>query len=142
MPWWAWMVLGVVLLIAEIGVNTEFWLAVVGAAAFGLALMGLLGFDAPASVQWSVFAGLTVAIALFVRRPLHARRTRAAEELAAGLLGEEARALESIAEGATGQVSLRGSTWTARNEGTIPIASGELARIDGVEGTILRIRAG
>lgn len=141
MPWWAWLVLGVVLLAAEIGVSADFWLAVVGAAAFGPALMGLLGFEGPVWVQWLVFAGLTVAFAVFARGPLYDRLMEGAQDLAPELLGERAEALEDIAPNATGQVSLRGSTWSARNEGDALITTGSIVAVESVEGVILRVRA-
>jgi len=134
------LVLGVALLVAEIGITADFWLAVVGAAAFGPALMGLLGFEGPVWVQWLVFAGLSVAFALFARGPLYDRLMEGAKDLAPELLGEQARAIESIAERETGKVELRGSTWNARNDGPTPIAAGELVRVESVEGVVLRVR--
>ncbi len=141
MPWWAWMVLGVVLLAAELGVSADFWLAVVGAAAFGPALMGLMGFEGPIWVQWLVFAGLTVALAVFARGPLYDRLMEGAQDLEPQLLGERAEALEDIPVGGQGQVSLRGSTWNAVNDGGAPIATGATVEVESVEGVVLRVRA-
>ena len=71
MPWWGWLALGAALLGAEIAVQTEFWLATIGAAAMvmGLALTVVAG--PPFWLQWLAFAVLAVAFNLLFRRPLH-----------------------------------------------------------------------
>lgn len=140
MPWWGWLVLGAVLLAAELGITADFWLAVVGAAAFGPALMGLVGIDAPIWVQWLVFGVLAVVLAVFVRGPVYTKLMAGTRDLAPELVGEQARASETIAPGEMGQVKLRGSVWRARNEGSRAIAEGSMAQVDGVEGVVLRVR--
>ena len=140
MPWWGWLVLGAVLLAAELGITADFWLAVVGAAAFGPALMGLVGIDAPIWVQWLVFGVLAVVLAVFVRGPLYNKLMSGAQDLAPELVGEQARASEAIAPGELGQVKLRGSVWRARNEGNRAIAEGSMVHVDGVKGVVLRVR--
>ena len=142
MPWWGWMVLGGLLLAAEIGVSTDFWLAVIGAAALGIGLLGLAGVDAPLWVQWLAFAGLAVVLAVFVRGPAYQRLMASTVDLAPELLGERARVVnDAIAPGAMGKVELRGSTWRARNEGTEALPDGAVAQVDGVDGVVLRVRA-
>ncbi len=142
MPWWGWMVVGAALLAAELGVSADFWLAVIGAAAFGTSLLGLFGVDAPIWVQWLVFAGLSVLLAVFVRGPAYERLMAGTQDLAPELLGERARVVgAAIAPGGMGQVELRGSTWRARNEGTQELPPQAVAQVDGVDGVVLRVRA-
>ena len=42
MPWWAWMAVGVVILVIEVAVQTEFWLAVLGGAALLVGAIGVM----------------------------------------------------------------------------------------------------
>jgi membrane protein implicated in regulation of membrane protease activity len=139
-PWWGWLALGAALLAAELGITADFWLAVVGAAAFGPALMGLVGIDSPIWVQWLVFGVLTVVLAVFVRGPAYRKLMAGAEDMEPELLGEQARATGTIAPGEIGEVKLRGSVWRARNDGNRAIAEGSMAQVDGVDGVVLRVR--
>lgn len=142
MPWWGWMAIGALLLAAELGLSADFWLAVVGAAALGTSLLGLFGIDAPIWVQWLVFAGLAVFLAVFVRGPAYERLMAKTEDMAPELVGERGIVVgEAIAPGGTGTVSLRGSTWRARNEGNQALEEGTEAQVDGVKGVMLRVRA-
>ena len=64
MPWWVWLALGATLLVVEVAVQTEFWLAVLGVAAL------IVGIAA-----WMGFGGCVVlvlgakALAIFLKRP-------------------------------------------------------------------------
>ncbi len=140
MPWWAWLALGALLLAAEIGISADFWLAMVGAAAFGPALLGLAGVELPLGGQWLLFGGASVLLAIFVRGAAYRRLMGGAKDLGPELLGEEARARQTIAPGTTGEVELRGSVWRAHNAGEEPVVQGEVARVEGVDGVVLRIR--
>src|SRR5688500_3855137 len=123
MPWWGWLALGAALLGAEIAVQTEFWLATIGAAAMVLGL-GLTLIDAPRIwVQWIAFAMLAVAFNLLFRRQLHEKLIGQPPGLEPELIGESGVALAAIAPGAQGPVELRGSTWQARNVGTESVAA-------------------
>ncbi len=140
MPWWGWMIVGSVLLAAELTVNADFWLAVVGAAAFGVGLLGLAGVDAPIWAQWLSFGGLSLLMAIFVRGPLYERLMASTDDMEPDLIGESVTALGAIPAGGTGQVSLRGSNWRAVNTGQEELAEGATAEINQVDGVVLRVR--
>ena len=98
MPWWGWLALGAALLGAEIAVQTEFWLATIGAAAMVMGL-GLTLIDDPRIwVQWIAFAVLAVAFNLLFRRQLHEKligqraraRARARRRVGCGARGDRA----------------------------------------------------
>ena len=57
------------------------------------------------------------------------------------LVGESATCVDDVAPGALGKVELRGTAWTARNDGPAPLRRGERARVVRVEGLTLWIRA-
>jgi membrane protein implicated in regulation of membrane protease activity len=142
MPWWGWVVVGVLLLGTELLVPADFWLVFIGVAAIAVGLVtGVL----PVSVtgQWALF-GLFAAVSLVYFRRLV--RTRFVERPADGrvddaLVGEAGRALEALAPGAVGRVELRGSTWSARNAGEAAIAADARVRVERVEGLTLHVRS-
>ncbi len=137
MPWWGWIVVGAALLGAETIVDTQFYLVFFGVAALvtgGLALLGLTG---PAWLQWAIFGALCVAGALGFRRRLYGMLRRGDAFVSQGTVGELAVARGAIAPGDLGQAELRGTVWEARNTGAAPIAAGERARVERVDGLVL-----
>ena len=140
MPWWGWVVVGAVLLAAELFViPTDFFLVFLGFAAFLVGLLGLAGVALPEWGQWATFAVLAVVLLVFFRGWLRARfpkPTRADDTL----VGEIAVAREALAAGATGRIELRGTTWSARNAGDAALAPGDRARVERVEGLTLHVR--
>jgi membrane protein implicated in regulation of membrane protease activity len=140
MPWWAWLVLGRAMLGLEVVVSTEFWLALVGAAAMTVGLLLTFGIVPPATVQWIAFALLAVGFNVFFRRRLHEKLGGGAPGLAPELEGESGTALEAIAPGAIGSVELRGSTWRARNTGDAVVAARASVRVVGKNGILLEVR--
>ncbi len=141
MPWWGWLALGAGLLGAEIAIQTEFWLALVGAAAMVMGLvLPLIEDDPRAWVQWIWFAVLAVVFNALFRRRLHEKLVGRAPGLEPELVGESGVALAAIAPGAQGPVELRGSTWQARNVGPEALAERAPVRVTGVRGILLEVR--
>jgi len=140
MPWWGWLVLGTALLGAEVAISTEFWLALVGAAALTMGLLLPLGFVPPVWVQWLAFAALAIAYNVFFRRKLHEKLVGSAPGLVPELEGERGIALEAIAPGETGRVEMRGSTWRARNVGPAALAARATVVVVRKEGILLEVR--
>ena len=140
MPWWGWIVVGAALLGAETIVDAQFYLVFFGVAAFATGALTAAGLAEPAWLQWSIFGALCVAGATTFRQRLYGMLRRSGVEVGQGTVGELATARSAIAPGARGQVELRGSVWEARNTGASPIAAGESARVERVEGLILDLR--
>jgi len=135
-----WLILGLVLLIAEMVTGTTYllWPAV---AAFATALVAWL---APTGwvAEMLVFAALVVALTWF-GRPLVQNWRR---EGAASGLNERAEALvgakgvvTAFANGA-GSVRVQDTVWRAVSEETL--SAGEAVVIDGVAGATLKVRRG
>lgn len=137
MPWWGWIVVGAVLLAAEVFVPTDFFLVFLGASALAVGLLGLIGWDGAIWAQWLTFAAFAVITLVFFRGWLRARPSAGVRET---VVGEAATATEPIAPGGLGRVELRGATWSARNAGDAPIASGDRLRVSHVEGLTLHVR--
>jgi inner membrane protein len=140
MPWWGWIVVGAVLLAAELFVvPTDFFLVFLGFSAIVVGLIGLVGVALPQWGQWATFAVVAGLSFVFLRGWLRARfshPTRADDTL----VGEIAVAREALAAGATGRIELRGTGWSCRNAGDAPLAPGDRARVERVEGLTLHVR--
>lgn len=140
MPWWAWILLGLILLGLELMVGT-FYLLFLGLAAVVVGLIGVFGFDGPLWLEWLLFTGLSVGLVLMLRRPLLGKfRIQSELRDIDSLTGEAAVASEPIAPGDLGKVEMRGTSWNARNVGETPLAAGQRCRVEEVQGLLLSVR--
>ena len=142
MPWWGWVTVGTLLLVAEMAfVDLEFFLVFLGVSALLVGAISILGLELPFWMQWIVFALLSVASLVFFRQRLYALiRPPPDGEVRTGVEGEHATAVESIAPGATGSVTLRGANWTGLNRGAETIPAGARCHVERSEGVTLELR--
>ncbi len=132
-PGLAWLVAGMVLLVAEVFCPGAFmmWL---GLAALGTGAATLLWNVAFANevVVFAALAAASIGLALWVRRGRQPR----INQPSAFLVGRRARALAF--EGREGRVRLGDSDWSARLAPGMPIPAADAALVVlGVEGTVL-----
>lgn len=142
MPWWGWIVLGVLLLGGELLVPLDFWLLFIGLAALATGAVAVAVPGLSDAAQWTLF-GLFAAISLLgFRRGLRGNWSRetASARVDDTLVGEGGRLIESLAPGAIGKVELRGSPWRARSLEEQPIEAGAQVRVERVEGLLLWVR--
>jgi len=139
-PWWVWIVLGGVLLVAEVFLPTDFFLVFFGVAALVLGIVGLVAPGLPPFAEWLLYAVLSVMTLLLFRRRLQRRFTHDHVAGVDSLVGQAAIAREPIAPGSRGQVELRGTVWTAKNSGTVAIQSGDRCVVESVDGLTLDVR--
>ena len=135
---WAWLIGGVVLLIAEV-IAPGFFLLFIGAAAMVTGLFVLL-FDLDIAPALALFAIYT-ALAVFVGRKVYANRPVAASaphlnDRSGALIGRSAEAVAAINEHG-GRVRLGDGEWSARGR---PAAAGERVEIIGVDGNCLIVK--
>jgi len=142
MTWWGWMVVGMLLLAAELFIiEADFYLVFLGAAAI---LTGLAAFAAPELpqwMQWLTFAGLALVSMVFFRKRVYRLLRREVPDMGNDMLSEHLQLPVGLPVDGTCRVELRGSTWTARNVGAVPIPPGVNVRIVGVDGVTLRVEA-
>jgi membrane protein implicated in regulation of membrane protease activity len=125
MTWWYWLVLGLVLIALEMVSAGGFYIIFFGVAAVVVAGLAGTGLIEANWLQWLLFPVVSVMSLVLFRNPL--MRTL---NLGAGaadidtLAGETGTALEDMSAGANGRVELRGTTWSARNTGSTPLARG------------------
>lgn len=142
MPWWGWITVGALLLVAEITiVDLEFYLVFLGVSAFLVGLAQIAGLGLPFWAQWLAFAVLAIVSLVVFRQRVYAKlRPGAGGEIREGVDGEIATAIEAIPPGVSGRVLLRGSPWTGRNQGNVLIPAGSTCRVERRQGLILDVR--
>lgn len=142
MIWWAWLVLGIGLLVVEMFViDAQFYLVFIGLSAAIVGLAAMVGLDLAPWAQWLLFSGLAIIAMLAFRRRLYERvrgRTGHVEERLT--VGERLAVDSRLEPGQSGRVDYCGTTWTARNVGTSVIEAGREARIVQVDGLVLHVR--
>jgi membrane protein implicated in regulation of membrane protease activity len=141
MAWYSWIIIGTLLLGVELfAVDAQFFLIFIGAGAIVVGLIGMLGIDLPEWLQWLLFAVLSIAAMLTLRRELYAKlRQRPLGKVDTDV---DHRVLipQELQPGKSMRVEYRGSGWTALNVGERAIPAGEEVRIESVDGLTLRVR--
>lgn len=136
--WWHWVVVGIVLLAAELLTPGALFLMFFGIGAIAVGLLSGVGLAGPLWTQVILFAVLSLVSLFALRRALVARLHLSDPSAKIDrLVGETALALEDIAVDALGKVELRGTTWSARNIGETPLSQGQRSTVVRVEGLTL-----
>ena len=139
MEWWAWVILGFVLLAAEM-VSAGLFLVFFGVG--GIVVGGLVRLHLleAAWMQWLAFSVVSLGSMALLRKPLQQRLKINVRKDQDTMLGERAVATEEMAAGGLGKVELRGSSWQARNLGDSPVKSRQGCKVEKVEGITLLVR--
>ncbi len=140
MHWWGWVMVGALLLSAELFVPTDFFLVFLGVAALLVGGIGLSGLALPIWGQWLLYAALSLLLLMTVRGRLKRRLPAGDPRADDTLVGEIALIRERLEAGATGSAELRGARWTARNADTTALEPGARVRVERVEGLLLHVR--
>jgi membrane protein implicated in regulation of membrane protease activity len=140
--WWAWALLGLVLLGVEVFTPGGFFVLFFGVGALVVSVLVGLGLGGPAWTQWLIFSVVSVVSLLLFRNRLLARFGHDEPTPRLDTLeGEVALPLEDLAPGAVGKAELRGTVWTARNTDAAPLARGQRSRVVRVDGLTLNLRS-
>jgi membrane protein implicated in regulation of membrane protease activity len=141
MPWWIWVLGGLVLLVAEVTTPGGFFVIFFGAGAILVGVLKALGWAGPPWAEWAVFSALSlVSLGLF-RKPLMRRFNLSSGKPVDRMEGETAVVTEDVAPGGVGKAEMRGASWTARTAGEEALARGRRCRVERVEGLTLWLRA-
>lgn len=141
MVWWNWLLLGLVLLAAEMATPGGFYILFFGLAALIVGALSGLELLNTAWLQWCLFSILSI-ISLFLFRNSLLVWMKAREpvgEAVDSMVGEMAVLTEDLLPGNLGKVELRGTTWSARNTGQMALMKGHRARVERVDGLTLWI---
>lgn len=134
--WWHWLVLGLLLVVAEMATPGGFYILFFGVGA--LVVGSLAGFElaGPLWVQVVLFAVISVILLVVFRtRLLEITQVDPQMPPVDTLVGEIAVAAANILPDAVGTVELRGTTWSARNASVGAIGAGTrcvVRRVDGL----------
>ena len=142
MPWWGWLIIGAVLVIAEVAINTDFWLVFFGVSALVVGVLGLAHVQLSMVVQWVVFGAMSVISLVLFRNRLRRRMNR---ENSVGLaspdlVGEFGLVRDTVAPGARGWAEVRGTVWRIRNRETTELPAGARVKVKAVDGVTLDVR--
>jgi membrane protein implicated in regulation of membrane protease activity len=127
-------------LIAEMLVDSEFFLVFLGFAALVTGGLGAAGLSGPIALQWTIFAVLSVVLLVGFRRKIYGLVRGADPPGYENMVGELAVALDPIAPGGQGRAELHGTTWTARNLASAPLAAGQSIRVERIDGLTIHVR--
>ena len=141
MPWWAWIVAGIVLAGIEVmAVDLAFYLVFLGVAAIGVGIIEAVSPGLPMWGQWLLYAVLSIVSMVLLRKKLHQRLRGGAlpgfDNSSAGTVVDVG---EDVPPGLQTRVALRGSKWPATNVDTSVIQAGTKARVVKNDGTTLHI---
>ena len=142
MTWWSWMILGAVLLGAELfAVDAQFYLVFLGVSAAIVGLAGLFGIVTPEWVQWLAFAIISLIFFFTFRAALYNKLRSGGQGFKDSIQSASIAVTEDLEPGATGRAEYRGSEWTIRNVGNAAISGGSRAKVVEVDGLTLKIEA-
>jgi membrane protein implicated in regulation of membrane protease activity len=140
MSWWAWILFGVGLLVAEMVTPGGLFALFFGMGALVVGLLGLAGLSGPRWLQWFLFAGLSLTFLALMRQRLRARLETRARPDVDTIVGEAAFPITALDPEAYGKAELRGSTWDVRNVAAVRVEAGQRCKVERVEGLTLLIR--
>lgn len=143
MAWWTWMILGLVLAVAEAQIPSSFFLLAFGVAGVIVGALVGLGWGGPPWLQWLAFTALAIAAAAVFNRLLsrsgEGKPFDSARELD-NLIGESAVVIADVPAQGVGRAELRGTTWSARGSGGDAIPRDTRCRVERVDGLTLWLR--
>lgn len=142
MAWWSWIVLGVVLLILEISMPGSFFMCFFGIGAMIVGALVWGGIIAQEWIQWANFSVISLILLLLFRKKLiNSLPQKYNRSDTDSLVGGRAIAAEEIAANTRGRVQFRGTSWSAKNVGTVPIESGASCEVVSVDSLTLFVKS-
>jgi inner membrane protein len=138
--WWHWLVLGLLLVLAELAASGGFYIIFFGIAAIIVGLLASAGLGGPVWAQLLLFSVISVAsLMIFRTRLLKWFQVDPQAPAVDTLVGEVAVATEDLLPGSVGRVEYRGAAWSARNNANVAVARGTRCRVIRVEGLMLYV---
>jgi inner membrane protein len=140
MQWWTWIVIGVLLLGAELFfVDAQFYLVFLGVSALIVGSLDPLGVLLPDWQQWLLFAALSLVTMFGFRKRVYCFIRPSITDVPIGPAGDTVVLTTNLEPGARCRIDYRGTQWDALNEGQSAILAGSAVKIVRVEGLTLKI---
>src|SRR5687767_53704 len=138
--WWHWLVIGLLLVLAELATPGGFFVIFFGVAALIVGALSGLGVGGPMWVQLLMFSVLSVvSLLLFRTRLLQLMQVDPQAPAVDSLVGEIGLLEGAIAPGQIGKIEVRGAAWSARNTTSSEIPRGMRCRVVRVKGLMLEV---
>jgi membrane protein implicated in regulation of membrane protease activity len=142
MEWWMWLAGGFVLLGLELATPSGFFIMFFGVGAILTGAAAAVGAVTAPTAQWFVFTVISVLSLLLFRNKIQSRVEHSGPRRHVdSLVGETAFPVAVMEPGAVGRVTLRGTTWDARNEGHTALDANQRCRVTRVSGLQLGVVA-
>ncbi len=136
MPWWGWIILGLMLLGAELMVvDAGFYLVFIGIAAAVTGLVVMLDLPLELWHQWMLFSVIALVFMVLFRKKLYAKLRGGGIGYQVGPAGEIVTVQQALEPGASGRMAYRGTEWTIVNDSDQAFTAGQrvqIARVDGL----------
>jgi membrane protein implicated in regulation of membrane protease activity len=140
MPWWIWVLVGLLLIGIELAAST-LHIGLFAIGAFTVALLVALGVHMPLWAELMTFTTVSV-VAIVVVRPILIRKLKLdTKRIVDTMVGEQAITLDEIAPAGIGKAEMRGTTWSARNIGETVLTRGQRCVVTDIEGLLIHVRA-
>ena len=140
MEWWIWILLGLLLLLAELVTPGGFYFIFFGIGAIVVGVLAGFGAAGPVWFQFILFSLLSLVSLWLFRGKLLKLTEGTPEQHVDSLIGETAVASDQISVNGIGKAEMRGTAWNARNIGDKPLKRGERAKVERVEGLTIFVR--
>ena len=138
--WWHWLVIGLLLVLAELATAGGFFVIFFGIGALIVGIMAGLGVAGPLWVQLLLFSVISVSsLVLFRSRMLAWFQLDPQRPEVDALVGEIGVVNDEVAPDGVGRVEVRGSAWSARNVSHSSLPRGTRCRVVRVDGLMLEI---
>ena len=140
MAWWAWIILGVLLLGGELmGINAAFFLVFIGLSAILVGVADLLGLNLPAWGEFLTFAVIAAVSMVLFRRQVYNMLHSEDDSINISPAGGSIQLTADLPPGDSGRTEYRGTTWTVKNIGDVTLSSGSHVNIVEVDGATLNV---
>ena len=138
--WWHWLVIGLLLVLAELATPGGFFVIFFGFAALIVGALAGLGLGGPIWTQLLMFSVLSVvSLLLFRTRLLKSMQVDPQAPEVDSLVGEIGQLEGAIAPGQIGRIEVRGAAWNARNATGVELPRGTRCRVVRVNGLMLEV---
>ena len=138
--WWYWLILGLLLVIAELTVAGGFYLVFFGVAAVVVGVLSAFHLAGPMVGQLVLFSTLSVgSLLVFRARLLRWFQFDPQRPSVDAIVGAVATVVDELSPGGVGRVELRGASWSARNATSMALLRGTRCRVVRVDGLMLHV---
>jgi len=125
MDWWIWILLGLVLLLAELVTPGGFYILFFGLGGIAVGLLSVFEAAGPIWFQIVLFSIISVFSLWFFREKLLELTRGPSMDRVDTYIGETAVILEDISINGIGKAEMRGTPWNTRNVSGRPLTRGE-----------------